>query len=381
MFDAPAPHVFTLPPGVDFAKELVRGLTERFAGQPPEAMAKLRLFVNSQRMRRRVVEVMTADGARFLPRITVLTDLHREPILAGFAPTVSPLRQRLELAKLIGKLLEAQPDLAPRSALYDLADSLSTLLGEMRDEGVSAQTLADIDVSNHSAHWARSQAFLKIIAPVMANQGDDQARQREAALRLAAFWQADPPANPIIIAGSTGSRGATALLMQAVARLELGAVVLPGFDDDLPETVWQAMDDVLTAEDHPQFRFRMLMDALQITPADLKPWRTVTPANSARNRLISLSLRPAPVTDQWLVEGATLPDLVATTGDVTLIEAAGPREEALAIALILRDAVERGVRAALITADRSLSRRVAAALDLWRIVPDDSAGDPLALSA
>ena len=381
MFDQPAPHVFTLPPGVDFAAELVRGLHERLASGPPEALARLRLFVNSQRMRRRVISVFTAEGAHLLPRISVVTELERDAVLAGFAPAVTPLRRRLDLARLIGKLLDAQPDLAPRPALYDLADSLATLLGEMQDEGVQPDAIAKLDVSTHSAHWARSQEFLKIIAPVIADQGDDPARQREAALRLAAQWQADPPRHPVIVAGSTGSRGATAILMQAAAWLENGAVVLPGFDSDLPDAVWRGMGDALTAEDHPQFRFRKLMDALQLVPSDLRPWRAAQPADPARNRLISLSLRPAPVTDQWLVEGAALPDMLSATDDVTLIEAAGPREEAMAIALILRNSVDQGIRAALITPDRGLTRRVAAALDLWRIAPDDSAGQPLALSA
>ena len=381
MFDAAAPHVFTLPPGIDFATELVRGLQDRLADGPPERLARLRLFVNSQRMRRREVQVFSARGAQFLPQIRVVTELDADLPLADFAARITPLRRRLDLARLIARLLDAQPDLAPRSALFDLADSLANLLGEMQGEGVSVDRVGQLDVSTHSAHWARAQEFLKIVAPLMADPGDAPARQRAAAERMAADWKANPPVDPVIIAGSTGSRGATAILMQAAARLDNGAVVLPGFDGDLPDTVWRAMDDALTAEDHPQYRFRKLMDVLAISPADLRPWCGVVPADVDRNRLISLSLRPAPVTDQWLVEGAKLPDLMPTTREMTLIEAASPREEALAIALILRQAVATGTRAAFITPDRGLTRRVAAALDLWRIAPDDSAGHPLALSA
>jgi RecB family exonuclease len=65
-------------------------------------------------------------------------------------------------------------------------------------------------------------------------------------------------------------------------------------------------------------------------------------------------------------------------GDVTLLEAPSPRDEAIAIAAILRDAAGRGERAALVTPDRVLARRVTAALGRWGIVPDDSAGEPLA---
>jgi RecB family exonuclease len=80
------------------------------------------------------------------------------------------------------------------------------------------------------------------------------------------------------------------------------------------------------------------------------------------------------------VEGPALDGLADATEAVTLIEAPDPRIEALCIALSLRRAAEEGTRAILVTPDRTLARRVAAALDRWGIVPDDSAGEPLALS-
>ncbi len=69
---------------------------------------------------------------------------------------------------------------------------------------------------------------------------------------------------------------------------------------------------------------------------------------------------------------------------MTLIEAANPEEEALAIAIALREAVSDGTpesatrTAALITPDRALARRVLAALARWNVPVDDSGGDALA---
>jgi len=383
MFPDPGPRVFHLPPGVDFAPALVAGLRARLDGSPPEAMAGVTLYLNTNRMRRRVREAFIATGPGFLPRLHVLTDLTEGMALPGIAAAVSPLRRRLELSQLIARLLDAQPDLAPRAALYDLADSLATLMDEMQGEAVAPETIAALDVSDHSAHWARTRAFLSIVAPFFsgAEAPDMETRQRMAVDRIAALWQAVPPQGPVIVAGSTGSRGTTAALMQAVANLPQGALVLPGYDTDMPSWVWDRLTDAMTGEDHPQFRFRRLMERLDIPPTAIRPWMEAPAPAPARNRLISLSLRPAPVTDQWLTEGATLPDLPAATQDLTLIEAQTPRAEALAIALILRRAAEEGTSAALITPDRMLTRRVAAALDRWGITPDDSAGRPLALSA
>ena len=378
---ADAPNLFALPPGVDFPAELVAGLLERMAGQPPEALARVTLILNTQRMRRRVTECLQASGARLLPRLLLVTDLG---VLSPevLPPAVPPLRRRLELSVLLDKLLATGSTDFPRTALYDLADSLATLMEEMQGEGVHPERIAALDVADHSAHWARTQGFLGIVSEALAGEAaDGEARLRRAVLALAARWQDQPPTAPVIVAGSTGSRGTTALLMQAVAKLPQGAVVLPGYDFDMPEAVWHGMDDALTAEDHPQYRFRHLMDLLGCGPEAVQHWTKAEAPAPGRNRLISLSLRPAPITDQWLEEGPHLPDLMAATEAMTLIEAPGERAEAFALALILRQAAEKGVRAALVSPDRNLTRRVTSALDRWGIRPDDSAGRPLALSA
>ena len=376
-------RLFALPPGVDFAAELVAGLRLRLQDQPPEAMAHVTLFLNSQRMRRRVAHLMTAEGAAFLPKLRLVTDLSPEAARLGIPASTPSLRRRLELTQLIVRLLDGQPDLAPRAALFDLADSLANLMDEMQGEGVTPEHVAALDVSNHSAHWARSQAFLAILETFFANDDapDPQARLRRVIAGLPDLWHTTPPSGPIILAGSTGSRGTTLRLMQAIAARPEGMIVLPGYDFEQPGAVWQTMQDALTAEDHPQFRFRRLFDTLNLGPDGVQAWTLAAPPNPARNKLVSLSLRPAPVTDQWLIEGQNLLGLVQTTEDLTLIEADSPRDEALAIALILREAVESGIKAALITPDRGLTRQVEAALDRWRISADDSAGRPLPLTA
>ena len=48
-----APRVFGLAPGVDFPKELVRGLLARLEGQPAHAIGRIDLVVNTRRMQRR----------------------------------------------------------------------------------------------------------------------------------------------------------------------------------------------------------------------------------------------------------------------------------------------------------------------------------------
>ncbi|MDC0737758.1 double-strand break repair protein AddB [Cognatishimia sp. SS12] len=376
-------RVFGIPPGADFPADLLAGLRTHLSGHPPEAMAKVQLIVNTQRMARRLRQLIDQGPPGFAPRIDLLTAVGRDLKQADIPPAVSALRRRFELIQLVSRLIEQQPDLAPRTSLYDLADSLAALMDEMSGEGVSPDTIEALDVSDQSGHWERAQAFFGIARQFLQNvdqQPDSETRQRLVVEALMAQWQAAPPQHPVILAGSTGSRGTTMLLMQAVAKLPQGALVLPGFDFDTPAPVWQALGDALVAEDHPQYRFHKVLKTLDLTADQVQPW-TDTPAPCPpRNKLISLALRPAPVTDQWLSEGPDLGDLTPATNSVTLVEAQSQRDEALAIAMRLRAAANAGQTAALITPDRMLTRQVTAALDRWDILPDDSAGTPLQLT-
>ena len=378
------PRVFGIAPGADFPKLVVDGILERLAGAPPEDLARVRVFANTRRMQRRLKTIFSGAGATLLPCIGLVTELDHLVLDESLPPAIPPLRRRMEIASLIAALLDANPDLAPRSALFDLADSLAALLDEMQGEGVDPDTIINMDVGDQSGHWARSQAFIRIVTQYLASSGteelDPEARRRAAVQILRDKWTISPPRDPVLVVGSTGSRGTTSMLMETVARLPQGALILPGFDTEMRPAVWKDILSGSGQEDHPQYRFADLLRRLELKSGDVIPW-IKHGSRSLRNRLISLSLRPAPVTHQWLTDGPQLGDLLEATSDISLLEAPNQRVEAAAIGIAMRDAVERGERVALVTPDRLLGRRVTAFLSRWDIVPDDSAGRPLAQTA
>jgi ATP-dependent helicase/nuclease subunit B len=171
-------------------------------------------------------------------------------------------------------------------------------------------------------------------------------------------------------------------LIATVARLPHGAVVLPGLDTDLDEHSWRLIagnekSGVAAAPGHPQFAMAALLSRIGIgrdAVAALAPAR-------GRERLISEALRPADATDRWrhnTGDAAFAAQIDAALSNLIMIEAAHPEEEALAIAAALREAVQESKTAALVTPDRRLARRVAAALSRWDITAEDSGGDALA---
>ncbi|MDS9466782.1 double-strand break repair protein AddB [Paracoccus sp. MBLB3053] len=364
--------VFALPCGADFAGAFAEGLIARMRGRPAQDMARVTVFANSGQSLMALRDALIWRGPVILPRLRLLADI-------GGGSATAPLARRLELGRLIHAALKAQPDLAQGQSVPELAASLAGLMAEMQLEGLGPDALDRIDAGDHAQHWGRSLAFLKIAAAYYLSDPpqDRESRQRVAAEELATDWAKgmNLPEGPVVVAGSTGSHGATRDFMRAVARLPMGAVVLPGFDPDMPRNVWEGLD--ARGEDHPQARYAPFVAEFGM-PGD---WIADAAPDPARNRLISLALRPAPVTDQWIEEGPRLGPLMPATEHLTLIEAEQPGEEAEAVALIIREAVERNQPVTLIAADRMLTRRVQSALDRWGIIPDDSAGQPLPLTA
>ncbi|WP_425039999.1 double-strand break repair protein AddB [Primorskyibacter sp. S187A] len=372
------PRLFALPCGVDFGAEVVRGLQDRMRLSQPEDMARVELIVNTLRMQRRITAAFDASPASFLPKIRLITSLVPEEASAQEQP--SALAHRLGLVALVRPFLEAQRDFAPSSSAFDLADSVAGLMAEMEEEGVSLEALSNLTVSEQSKHWDRALSFLQIVLQY-AEQNSTGPTARDTIDTLLRDWETSPPQHPIIIAGSTGSRSPAHRLMQAVARLPQGAVILPGVDTEMPRHGWRALASSKIQEDHPQHRILALSRDLGLEVTDLPTWTHTAAPSPARNALASLALRPAPVTHAWLKEGPHLQALDQALEDVTLVEAQTLRDEALAIALRLRKAADEGTSTALISPDRTLTRLVTAMLDQWGILPDDSAGIPLHLTA
>ena len=379
MFDASSkPRVFYLPPGVDFPRALVKGMAARIPENRPEHWAKTRIITNSGRMSARIRDVFENGPPRLLPSVSLVTDIEAlDPSLGLIENTTrSGLRRQLDIARMI-RMAEGLS--APRSA-FDIAKSLATLLDELDGEGVPWERLTEIDVSKDSKHWEKALEFVRIAAEFGGGVGPE-AQRRKLTKKLVENWSIAPPKHPVLVVGSTGSRATTAMLMEAVAKLPQGALILPGFDADTSQNVWKSLTDIHGQEDHPQYRYAALMAQLELTPSDIEPWSPDSAPDTHRNRVTSLALRPAPVTHHWLNEGPALGDLRSAMQGLTLIEARDQRAEANAIALRMRQSAEEGIKTALISPDRALTRRVASALARWDLIPDDSAGVPLGLTA
>lgn len=401
----PKPTLFTIPAGVSFVDALAAGLLER-AGPEPGALAGTTLLLPTRRACRALAEAfLEASGgtALLLPRLLPLGDLDAEELsfleeeagLAGseamaLPPAMPGLRRQLLLSLLIQawQARRAEAGTAPAGAdqAARLAEELARLIDQVETEGLSWNGLAGLVPEDYAGHWQETLDFLEIVTArwpeIEAEQGavGPAARRRLLLERQAAAWQAAPPAGPVVVAGSTGSIPATAALIAAVAALPEGMVVLPGLDRSVDEETWEAV-----AQDpaHPQHGLARLLLRLGAGRDEVADWPHAAPEATiaCRGAFLNDALRPAALTAAWSAAEDD-PDggagLEAALAGVRRIDCANPAEEALVVALLLRQSLRvPGRSAALVTPDRGLARRVAAELRRWDIEIDDSAGQPL----
>ncbi|MFG1300548.1 double-strand break repair protein AddB [Xanthobacter sp. V3C-3] len=406
-------RVLTIPPSAPFlptlAEALLDGaLVEGFAPRgDPMALAGATVFLPTRRAGRLFADALlaaTGGGVTLLPRIVPLGDVDEDalafsedaPVLA--APhAIAPVHRRLVLARLVAhwrdtlaRTVEREAVAAGTGATFALADALGALFDDLTTAGLPVERMDGLVPDELDRYFRVGLDFVRIARRAFTDYLDaaglvEPAARRDAlvdaeARRLTALGRA---AGPVIAAGSTGSMPATARLLAAIAELPLGAVVLPGLDLDLDEPSFARITDPRDpAPDHPQYGLSRLIARMGVTRADVGT--LAPPASHGRERLASEALRQAETSDLWARLPERLPGeaLARAMAGVSVVEAADPRAEAVAIALVLRDALERpGETCALVTPDRDLARRVAAEMARFGVALDDSAGTPLADSA
>ncbi len=421
----PPPRIFTVPASVPFLPTLARALSDgtlmpgALHRGDPLALATTTIYLPTRRACRLARDAFldVLDGeAVALPRIVALGDIDEDELAfeeaAGatepldLPAPLSPLARRLMLARLALTFAErASHERASGSPLVvgtpaaalALADHLARLIDDMTVREVPWERLDDLVPAELGEYWQLTLQFLTIAREhwprVLAERSAiEPAARRDRVIAAEAARLARKPDGPVVVAGSTGSMPATARFIAAVARLPHGAVVLPGLDTDLDAASWAAIGggaaragerEAEPENGHPQFALHGLLKQLGVDRNEVTVLGEPRPHD--RSALLSEALRPARTTHLWrarLAEPLFAEACAAGLAGLAVIEAANPDDEALAIAVALREAVEQPQRtAALATPDRALARRVAAALARWDIRVANSAGTPLADTA
>lgn len=421
--ERPGPQLYSIAAHRGFADALVAGLAPRYA-EPDFGLARLTLLLPSQRAARTVTEAFVrafgedraahgGDGGRgmLLPRMAVVGDLDLDealgPLLdplgvgADIPPAADPTRRWFRLAHFLGAV---KGDEAPKgAALMRQAFALGQTMDRLLVEGIGPDDLLSEKiigvVGDQADHWrAATLDFLKVqaywLAELEAHGQVDAPTRRNMLFGYAAkAWKLAPPPHPVVAAGVTSASPALAKLLRVVSELPRGAVILPDLDLSLDAEVWDELGTAgvpgepgappfgsADAVTHPQYHLKLLLNRMGIARDEVRPWHRsgLGAAPPARSRAISSLFLPPKASARWAGLAA---DQRRLSG-VRVMECAHPGEEAQAIAILIRQALEVPERrVALITPDRGLAARVVAHLRRWHVEADDTAGQPLPQTA
>ncbi len=412
MADGNGPSVYSIAAHRGFADALVAGLLPRYR-EEGFGLARLTLLLPSRRTVRTVTEAfirLAGDqglGGMLLPRMAVVGDLDLDetlgslldPLGAGseIPPAADPMGRWFRLARI---LAEVEGDAVKQGAgLLRRAFEIGRAMDRLLVEGIEPDDLLSDHVvgivGDLADHWRESTlTFLKVQAhwrAGLAERGAVDAPMRRNMLfdHAARQWRSDPPWHPIVAAGVTSASPALARLLRVVSELPRGAVILPDLDLALDDGTWAELgsagmppepgappfgrDDAVT---HPQYHLKLLLNRMGIARGEVQQWHRagVAAASPERSKAISNLFLPPSGSVKWV----DLPADKRRLSGVRLMESANPGEEASAIAILIRQALEEPEkRVALVTPNRGLAARVAAMLRRWDIEADDTAGVPL----
>lgn len=301
--------------------------------------------------------------------------------LSGMFPAISGTERSLLFTKIImSKPGDFGMEKMSLNQACFLAQELSGLIDLAENEQLDFAGLANLVPDDYAVHWQETLKFLKIITefwPLILEERQviDPVTRRNRLLEAQCdIWQHNRPEKRIVIAGTTATYPLMRKMVKTVLELPNGELWLSALDRKLDDESWAALD-----ETHPQFELKQLLDYLDM-PRELVT-EALVPENGEREAFASEVMRPARVTNRWLEIGQKGFDETAWRG-INLLNCGDLREEALAIALIMREVLETPEKtAALVTSDRNLARRVSAELERWDVMVDDSAGRPLSLTA
>lgn len=378
------PTVYTVFPGVSFARALAMELWREYQ-HDLLALSSVQIYLPNRRSTRELADMFLeiSDGqSTLLPRLTPLGDIDEEdllesdPFILEEDPFLRPAIPSLERQLLLSEMILRRQDirLSPGDA-FTLASELCRFIDRSHTEEVDLEGLRDLVTGDLAAHWEKTKDFLSIITEnwphilETRNQLDPAQRRTIIFEKKIEALRKNPPLHRVIAAGSTGSIPVAARLLEMIARLPQGCVVLPGLDVTMDDRTWDAIDDV-----HPFYYQKKLIEQMTIDRHTIQQWPgsdwLASACRGEKLKLANYAMQPQEVFD--LSDATIQTDYL---GDMDFIAAEDPFHEAKIIALRLRDVLNHEHQTAIVvTPDRLLAQFIQQEMLRWDVAVNDSGG-------
>lgn len=341
-------NIFNIRISSPFWETLARVYLQKYSQNRLDLAGVLFLLPN-----RRACQALTAAFIRLqgmqptiLPQMTPIAELDDDEIFFnGFNLSEAFKEERPTIGKeerlfIFSRLIMSKPNdfglkqISLAQAL-SLAIDLAKLIDTACSQGLSFDKLQDLVPEKYATHWQETLKLLKIITEywpqILAERKavDCCDLKNRLLFHQAALWQNEKTQQNVVAAGITACFPSVVALLKSIRKLPHGEIYFAGIDRFADNSYWDAVD-----ETHPLYENKILLELLGINRKSVID--ISAPLRPERERFISEIMRPAPVSDKW----RNLPsdfDITRATSGISFINCNTQRDEALAIALKMRE--------------------------------------------
>ena len=386
------PNVYNISPRYPFLDVLTSYIIETAKSQNLNVANDI-ILLPTRRACRHIKSTflkLSKNDAAILPYIYPLGDIdedeisisdHDNYLTKDIKKSIPKVERALILSKIVKDYSYLGEDITEEQS-YSLAVELAHLMDTVEMEQLDFKNLDKIVPDEYSIHWQETLKFLKVITeeyPKLLSQiGYLNPIDRKIKLIEAQvdFWKRNKPKGRIFACGSTGSLIPISKMLQNIANMDNGYLILPGLDKNLTEKDIKFLlsDYPTTNQNHPQYSLVRLVNNLGVKIADVPdlPLYDEYDATSKYRELLSSQIMAFAEMDNNVNTATGLTKEIID--GISYLNMKNEAEEVFAISHFLRKVVFEKKKAILITPDRKIAKSVSSYLKKWNIVVDDSAG-------
>lgn len=270
-------NILNIPSYYNFLKGLHEFILSKSSNEL--ALSNLTILLPSRRSCNELKRIFLENSKReaiILPNIRAIGDIDYDDLIlrqvnkndieffSEFSSNASRIKYKILLLKeLIKWSKKTGKDLYKNMSIEqasDLALELEKFLNEVNKNGLSLDGLNNIVDEEYSKHWQEILDFLGIFGKEWNKFIEDNNIISSVDFKTktieftAEYFKTNKPANPIIIAGVSGSVRSTCKLIKNILQYDNCYYIFKGFDTNLTEEEWKNVNVF-----HPQYSFKNLL--------------------------------------------------------------------------------------------------------------------------
>lgn len=364
-------NIYNIGAEQNFLCDLAKGVLSKFTNID---LHNITIFLPTKRSCIKLAEIFAdiKGQAIILPNIIPLQDINQSHLLEN-SKSSQDIISKTQILLLLNKLL-GNDDISLSSGIAKLIERLA------KDE-ISLDKLKILSESDSASHVTQIISHLNLVASSWPKLLASKSQLHPAQARnlyivqLIKKWENNPPAHPVIVAGSTGSIKSTAKLLNKMNVTDNCYVVIRGLDPAMSSDYWSNIEPI-----HPFYYIKSFLEQTGIDFKSIPYWyQKEKTTDSCKTFFIQEVFRPYQTIEKWQNINK---NTFESVDYITIAKCNNLQEEALYIATEAKNQLTSpSKQLAIICNNYNLTRTICNHLQSWNINVKDLTSKPLLKSS